>query len=88
MLRRVPSESTSAESKQRIDLRKVPATEYRFTHGAWYDDPWVSTDVMVTLLGGLSAEEILEEMPDLTREDITACLVFARNRLDHAVVAA
>ncbi len=40
-----------------IDLRKVPATEYRFTHGAWYDDPWVSTDVMVTLLGGLNAEE-------------------------------
>jgi esterase/lipase superfamily enzyme len=40
-----------------IDLRQVPATEYRFTHGAWYDDPWVSTDVMVTLLGGLNAEE-------------------------------
>ena len=40
-----------------IDLREVPATEYRFTHGAWYDSSWVSTDVMVTLLGGLTAEE-------------------------------
>jgi hypothetical protein len=40
-----------------IDLRDVPATEYRFTHGAWYDSSWVSTDVMVTLLGGLNAEE-------------------------------
>lgn len=40
-----------------IDLRNVPATEYQFTHGAWYDSSWVSTDVMVTLLGGLSAEE-------------------------------
>ena len=40
-----------------IDLLNVPATEYRFTHGAWYDSSWVSTDVMVTLLGGLTAEE-------------------------------
>ncbi len=45
-------------------------------------------DVLDLLAGGLSSEEILDEMPDLTREDITACLVFARNRLDHAVVAA
>lgn len=40
-----------------IDLLNVPATDYRFTHGAWYDSPWVSTDVMVTLLGGLTAEQ-------------------------------
>lgn len=40
-----------------IDLRDVPAREYKFTHGAWYDSSWVSTDVMVTLLGGLTAEE-------------------------------
>ena len=38
-----------------IDLRDVPATEYSFSHGAWYESSWVSTDVMVTLLGGLSA---------------------------------
>ncbi len=40
-----------------IDLRHVPAQEYRFTHGAWYESPWVSTDVMATLLGGLTWEE-------------------------------
>ncbi len=40
-----------------IDLVDVPATEYRFTHGAWYDSSWVSTDVMVTLLGELTAQE-------------------------------
>ena len=45
-------------------------------------------DVLDLLANGLSPEEILEEMPDLIKEDITACLLFARNRLDHAVVAA
>ena len=40
-----------------IDLTDVPDTGYRFTHGAWYDAPWVSTDVMISLLGGLTAAE-------------------------------
>ncbi len=40
-----------------IDLRDVPEAQYKFSHGAWYDSAWVSTDVMVTLLGGLTAEE-------------------------------
>ena len=40
-----------------IDLTDVPATGYRFKHSAWYDSPWVSTDVMAALLGGLSAED-------------------------------
>lgn len=38
-----------------IDLKNVPAKEYQFSHGAWYDSSWVSTDVMVTLMGGYSA---------------------------------
>ncbi len=40
-----------------IDLRDIPVSEYRFTHGAWYENSWVSTDVMATLLGGLTARE-------------------------------
>lgn len=40
-----------------IDLKEVPATEYKFSHGVWYESSWVSTDVMVTLLGGLTAQE-------------------------------
>jgi hypothetical protein len=40
-----------------IDLVNVPEAHYRFTHGAWYDSAWVSTDVMVTLLGGYSVRE-------------------------------
>ena len=40
-----------------VDLEHVPEAHYKFSHGGWYDSPWISTDVMVTLLGGLSAEE-------------------------------
>lgn len=40
-----------------IDLRNVPQRNYRFSHGAWYESPWVSTDVMACLLGALSGEE-------------------------------
>ncbi len=31
-----------------IDLRDVPATEYSFTHGVWYENSWVSTDASVS----------------------------------------
>ena len=45
-------------------------------------------DVLDLLANGLSAEEVLAEMPDLEREDIRACLRFASKWLDHPVVAA
>lgn len=45
-------------------------------------------DVLGLLANGLSPHEILEEMPDLTEEDVFACLRFARERIDHPVVAA
>ena len=45
-------------------------------------------DVLDLLANGLSPSEILHELPDLTAEDITACLRFASQRLDHPVVAA
>ncbi len=35
------------------------------------------TDVLEYLAGGMSKEEILEDFPDLTSEDIRACLAFA-----------
>jgi uncharacterized protein (DUF433 family) len=38
------------------------------------------TDVLEYLAGGMSPEEILAEFPDLTREDILACLAFAADR--------
>ena len=38
------------------------------------------TDVLEYLAGGMSEEEILAEFPDLTTEDIKACLAFAADR--------
>ena len=37
-------------------------------------------DVLEYLAGGMSEEEILAEFPDLTSEDIKACLAFAADR--------
>ena len=34
-------------------------------------------DVLEFLAGGMSEDEILADFPDLTREDIRACLAFA-----------
>jgi uncharacterized protein (DUF433 family) len=46
------------------------------------------TDVLDLLAAGLSREQVLEELPDLEPDDITACLRFASRRLDHPIVAA
>jgi len=46
------------------------------------------TDVLDLLANGLSAEQVLEELPDLEKEDVRACLRFASRSLDHPVVAA
>ena len=38
------------------------------------------TDVLEYLAAGMSVEQILSEFPDLTAEDIRACLAFAADR--------
>lgn len=38
------------------------------------------TDVLEYLAGGMTQEELLSEFPDLTAEDIRACLAFAADR--------
>ena len=45
-------------------------------------------DVLDLLAAGLSQGQILEELPDLEPEDITASLMFASRRLDHPILAA
>jgi uncharacterized protein (DUF433 family) len=37
-------------------------------------------DVLEYLAGGMSEDDILKDFPDLTREDIRACLAFAAAR--------
>jgi len=46
------------------------------------------SDVLDLFASGLSAAEILEEMPDLESEDLQACLRFAARYLDHPVLVA
>jgi uncharacterized protein (DUF433 family) len=45
-------------------------------------------DVLDLMATGLSPEQVLEELPDLEPEDITACLRFASSRLNHPILAA
>jgi uncharacterized protein (DUF433 family) len=45
-------------------------------------------DVLDLFAAGLSAEQILEEMPDLEIDDLKAALQYASRWLDHPVVAA
>jgi uncharacterized protein (DUF433 family) len=45
------------------------------------------TDVLDLLASGLSASEVVEELPDLELEDVTACLRFASRRSSHPIVA-
>ena len=46
------------------------------------------TDVLDLYSAGLSAGEILAEMPDLEEADLKACLQYASKRIDHPVLAA
>ncbi len=42
-------------------------------------------DVLSWLAEGMSREEIIEDFPELTSDDITACLLFAADRDRHLV---
>jgi uncharacterized protein (DUF433 family) len=45
-------------------------------------------DVLDLLAAGLTQQQVLEELPDLVAEDISACLRFASSRLNHPILAA
>jgi uncharacterized protein (DUF433 family) len=46
------------------------------------------SDVLELFATGLSAEQILEEMPDLEIDDLKATLLYAARKLDHPVLIA
>jgi uncharacterized protein (DUF433 family) len=46
------------------------------------------SDVLDLFAAGLSASDILDEMPDLEAEDLQACLRFAARYVDHPVLVA
>ena len=43
-------------------------------------------DVLGWLAAGMSQDEILDDFPELTKEDIRACLIFAADR-EHRLTA-
>ena len=45
-------------------------------------------DVLGLLAGGLTVDQVIEELPDLEADDVLACLRFASRRLDHPTLAA
>ncbi len=44
------------------------------------------SDLLDLFASGLSAEEILEEMPDLEMDDLKASLLYASRRFNHPVL--
>jgi uncharacterized protein (DUF433 family) len=43
-------------------------------------------DILDLYAAGLTADQILEEMPDLEPEDLQAALLYAARKLDHPVL--
>ena len=46
------------------------------------------SDVLDLFAAGLTAEEILEDLPDLEMEDVQASLAYAARKLNHPVLVA
>lgn len=46
------------------------------------------SDVLDLLAAGLSAEEVIEDLPDLEMEDVQASLIYAARKLNHPVLVA
>lgn len=45
-------------------------------------------DILELYAAGLTSEQILEELPDLESDDLTAALQYAVQAMDHPVLAA
>jgi len=45
-------------------------------------------DILDLLAAGLSYDEVIEELPDIEKEDIVATLKYASGKLYHPVIAA
>jgi uncharacterized protein (DUF433 family) len=46
------------------------------------------TDVLDLLAAGLTAGEVVQELPDLEPDDVRAALVYASAQVDHPLIAA
>jgi uncharacterized protein (DUF433 family) len=65
-------------------LLESPSTLNSAAAGRAFEEcGFVSVDVLDLFAAGLSATQILEEMPDLESDDLAACLRFASRYVDH-----
>ena len=46
------------------------------------------SDILDLFAAGLNAEQILEELPDLEKDDLSAALAYASRKLNHPVLVA
>ena len=46
------------------------------------------TDILELISNGLSSQQIVNELPDLTSEDVTACIKYAMAKINHPVLHA
>jgi uncharacterized protein (DUF433 family) len=46
------------------------------------------SDVLDLLANGLTAEQVIDELPDLEIEDVHACLRYASRKISHPVLVA
>ncbi len=65
-----------------IDYRKIItiSPEKRFGKPCIRDMRITVFDVLGWLASGMSKEEILEDFPELTQDDISACLAYAADK--------
>jgi uncharacterized protein (DUF433 family) len=45
-------------------------------------------DILDLLAAGLTQDQVIEELPDLEKEDIQAALKYASSKVNHPVIAA
>ena len=46
------------------------------------------TDVLELIAGGLTSAQVIAELPDLEKDDVSACLKYAAAKINHPVLHA
>ena len=46
------------------------------------------TDVLELISNGLTIQQVIQELPDLQKEDVTACIKYAVAKINHPVLHA
>ena len=77
-----------AVGAQAHEIHEIHACAASTTCMAWAAWAAWTTCMAWAAWAGLDAAQILDEMPDLEADDLNACLMYARRRMDHPLIAA